>query len=112
MTATSGRGRETGPGSCRPRLYGDTAAASGAGRVAVAARSSATSTSRALIESAGTNAGENLGGELKRLEDLASRNSRISPAEITSLRKLRDEALTAIDFPRLRLDALRLVWCG
>ncbi len=77
-----------------------------------AARSSATSTSRALIESAGTNAGENLGGELKRLEDLASRNSRISPAEITSLRKLRDEALTAIDFPRLRLDALRLVWCG
>ena len=66
---------------------------------------------RALIETAGTRAEETLNHELKRLEDLGSRNPQITPAEISSLRRLRDESLNAIDFPRLRLDALRLVWC-
>ena len=77
-----------------------------------AARALATTASRNLIDSAGTNAEETLSRELKRLEDLATRNAQVSPAEITALRQLRDESLTAIDFPRLRLDALRLVWCG
>lgn len=77
-----------------------------------AARSLATSASRKLIDAAGTNTEETLSRELKRLEDLATRNAQVSPAEITALRQLRDESLTAIEFPRLRLDALRLVWCG
>lgn len=75
-----------------------------------AARALATSASRTLIETAGTNAEETLSRELKRLEDLATRNSQVSPSEIAALRQLRDESLTSIEFPRLRLDALRLVW--
>lgn len=76
-----------------------------------AGRALAATAGRALIETAGTRAGDALNHELKRLEDLASRNPQITPAEISSLRRLRDESRNAIDFPRLRLDALRLVWC-
>jgi len=74
------------------------------------ARSLAIKASRELIETAGTHAGETLKHDLKRLQDLATRNPQISPAEITALRQLHDEILTAIEFPRLRLDAVRLVW--
>ncbi len=75
-----------------------------------ASRSIATRQSAALIETAGTRAAVSLDAELKRLQDLASRNPMVSTDEIHGLRRLRDEVITAIDFPRLRLDSLRLVW--
>ncbi len=57
-------------------------------------------------------ASDTLGAEIARLEDLASRNSHVTQAELTALRALRDETLAALATPRLRLDALRLIWCA
>jgi ATP-dependent helicase HepA len=51
-----------------------------------------------------------LDAEIERVEDLASRNPQVPEEEITGLRKLREESLAALGEPRLRLDALRLVW--
>jgi hypothetical protein len=47
---------------------------------------------------------------IARLTDLASRNAQVSAAEITSLCATRDETLAALASPRVRLDALRLIW--
>ncbi len=75
-----------------------------------AARSLATAASANTMESAGHQAAETLGNELARLEDLATRNSQVSPSELTALRFLRDETLAALAAPRIRLDAVRLIW--
>lgn len=49
--------------------------------------------------------------EIARLEDLAGRNPQVSPAEIDALKSSRDEIVAAMKSPRVRLDALRLIWC-
>jgi hypothetical protein len=48
--------------------------------------------------------------EITRLEDLATRNPQVSPSEIQALKQTRDETLAALVSPRVRLDALRLIW--
>ncbi len=50
--------------------------------------------------------------QINRLEDLSTRNHRISKAEIDSLRHTLDETTTALSQARLRLDALRLIYCS
>jgi ATP-dependent helicase HepA len=75
-----------------------------------AARKLAEADARAPAESARRLATRTLDAEIHRLEDLATRNPRVSDAELATLRSLRDESLAALASPRLRLDALRLVW--
>jgi hypothetical protein len=75
-----------------------------------AAQALATAAAQTPATSARQLASITLGAELARLEDLATRNTRVSEAELTALRSVRDETLTFIAAPRLRLDALRLVW--
>jgi ATP-dependent helicase HepA len=75
-----------------------------------AANALAATAAEAPAESARKHAEECLGAELARLEDLATRNTQVSQAEIDGLRSLRTETLESLGAPRLRLDALRLVW--
>lgn len=75
-----------------------------------AARSLAATSGRSLVANAASRAEATLRDELKRLEDLATRNPMIPPSEIAALRQLHDETLLAMEFPRVRLDAVRLVW--
>jgi ATP-dependent helicase HepA len=77
-----------------------------------AARVLATAAGREPAESARRAAADTLGAELARLEDLATRNPQVPASEIAGLRRLRDETLDALDSPRVRLDALRLIWCA
>ena len=51
-----------------------------------------------------------LTAEIVRIEDLATRNPAVPQAEIDALRDLRARSLAAMENPRLRLDALRLIW--
>jgi ATP-dependent helicase HepA len=55
-------------------------------------------------------AAKQLDVEIERLEDLATRNSQVTETEIRNQRHTRDETLAALATPRIRLDALRLVW--
>jgi ATP-dependent helicase HepA len=75
-----------------------------------AARRNATESVPTIIGAARQQATDTLNAELARLEDLATRNPRVSPAEITRQRDFRDEALAKLSESRLRLDALRLTW--
>lgn len=54
---------------------------------------------------------ETMAAERARLVDLASRNPQVSPAEIEALAQLQEEMDQAVRAARLRLDALRLIWC-
>ncbi|WP_411845438.1 SNF2-related protein [Roseibacillus persicicus] len=47
---------------------------------------------------------------LARLEDLATRNSQVTPEEIAALQEVKSEVLQALQHSRLRLDCVRLVW--
>lgn len=51
-----------------------------------------------------------LDAEIARLEDLATRNTKVSGTELANLRAIRDEVIGALSHPRLRLDAIRLIW--
>jgi len=51
-----------------------------------------------------------LDAEIERLSDLASRNPQVSANEIYTLQAYHEEILAALSLPRLRLDALRLIW--
>ncbi len=75
-----------------------------------AARSLATTAAHAPSESARQLAEHTLNKEIERLDDLAARNPRVSESELAALRARRDESLAALAAPRLRLDALRLIW--
>jgi ATP-dependent helicase HepA len=76
-----------------------------------AARSLANTAAAAPAETARQLATTTFDSEIARLEDLATRNPRITPAEISTLHHTRRESLAALGTPRLRLDALRLIWC-
>jgi len=75
-----------------------------------AARGLAGDAAKAPAKTARQQARETLDAELERLEDLATRNPQVPEEEIGAMRKLREESLAALEEPRLRLDALRLVW--
>ena len=79
-------------------------------RMLAASQALAATASEAPIGQARQLADETLTAEVDRLTDLASRNPQVSPREISALRHLRSEILTALSTPRLRLDSLRLVW--
>jgi ATP-dependent helicase HepA len=64
----------------------------------------------APVESGRKLAALTLDAEIARLEDLATRNTQVSGAELATLRSTRDEILGALSHPRLRLDAIRLIW--
>ena len=63
------------------------------------------------VKAARASAKKVLDDEITRLEDLAARNPQVSQSEIKALKLSRDEILEALKSPRVRLDALRLVWC-
>ena len=75
-----------------------------------AAQSLATTAAEPARETACQLAANTLAAELARLEDLATRNSQVSQAELSARRSHRDDTLAALTHPRLRLDALRLIW--
>ncbi len=65
---------------------------------------------RTQIKQAVDTAGTSLSAEIKRLHNLAEKNSKVSPAEIDALTSHRAEILQLLGQSRLRLDALRLIW--
>jgi ATP-dependent helicase HepA len=75
-----------------------------------AAHALATAAASAPAAAACQLAAATLSAEVERLADLATRNPTIAPAEIVACRARREAALTALATPRLRLDALRLIW--
>jgi ATP-dependent helicase HepA len=79
-------------------------------KMLAACRAIAATNSEAPIIEARQAATETLTGEIERLTDLASRNPQVSGNEISALLNLREEILAALASPRLRLDALRLIW--
>ena len=81
-------------------------------KMLAAARQLAGAAAKAPADAAHLLAGHTFDAELERLADLATRNPQVSAAELAALRACRDESLTALASPRLRLDALRLIWRG
>jgi ATP-dependent helicase HepA len=79
-------------------------------KMLAAARLHATTAAVAPADAARHLAATTLSAELERLTDLATRNPQVSTNELAALRALRDESLTFLADPRLRLDALRLIW--
>jgi len=79
-------------------------------RMLDAARKLADADAQAPAETARRLATRTLDAEIHRLEDLATRNTKIPDSELDALRSHRAECLDALASPRLRLDALRLVW--
>jgi ATP-dependent helicase HepA len=79
-------------------------------KMLAAARALASDASLDPVETGCSLAEQTLDAEIARLEDLATRNSRVSSVELAALRATRDETLSALANPRLRLDALRLIW--
>jgi ATP-dependent helicase HepA len=79
-------------------------------RMLAAARSLAGEAAAGPMEHGRSLAVQTLDAELARFEDLASRDTGISAAELAALRATRDETLAALAGPRIRLDALRLIW--
>jgi len=75
-----------------------------------AARRQAELTCREAKDSAARQATALLDQAMARLQDLALRNPQVTDAEIGALSCERAEILTALKHPRLRLDALRLIW--
>ncbi|MDP0489956.1 MAG: helicase-related protein [Verrucomicrobiota bacterium JB023] len=51
-----------------------------------------------------------MGEELKRLEDLASRNPQVTEEEVAGMRAEFEAVREALENSRLRLDSLRLIW--
>ena len=81
-------------------------------KMLTAARNLATTVGKAPADTARQLAAHTLSSERDRLADLATRNPQVSAAEIAALQACLDESLTALASPRLRLDALRLIWRG
>ena len=55
---------------------------------------------------------ETLEAELDRLRALAKVNPQVRPEELTAVQAELEELERYIGDARLRLDAIRLVWCG
>ena len=81
-------------------------------KMLASARGLAAAAARPSADAAHKLADDTLNGEFDRLADLATRNPQVSAAELAALQACRDESLTAIATPRLRLDSLRLIWRG
>ncbi len=79
-------------------------------KMLAASQALAAAASEAPVAEARQLAAGTLTAEIDRLTDLAARNPQVSPNEISALLNLRTETLAALSTPRLRLDALRLVW--
>ena len=75
-----------------------------------AARVQAESACREIKAAAAREAAAVLDQAMARLQDLALRNPQVTDAEIRAMRREREEILAALTQPRLRLDALRLIW--
>lgn len=79
-------------------------------KMLAAAQALATAASHTPAETARQLAAATLDAELTRLADLATRNPQVSASELAALRACRHQTLQALATPRLRLDALRLIW--
>ena len=79
-------------------------------KMLAAANKSAVEAASEIIASSLEAADISLNAAIHRLEDLATRNERISEREIDSLKSTREHSLAAMKHPRIRLDALRLIW--
>lgn len=75
-----------------------------------AARGQAELLCREAKEFAARQAAAVLDQTMARLQDLALRNPQVTDAEIQALSREREQILVALKQPRLRLDALRLIW--
>ena len=79
-------------------------------KMLAAARTLATTAAEAPAATGRQLATTTLTAELARLEDLAARNPHVSATELAALRSTLNETLGLLSHPRLRLDALRLIW--
>ncbi|HEV7866126.1 MAG TPA: RNA polymerase-binding ATPase, partial [Chthoniobacteraceae bacterium] len=66
---------------------------------------------RKIVEGAHTTMESQVQDEIERLEDLSAVNDHIRPAEIAAARQEKADLAAAISSARLRLDALRLIFC-
>lgn len=79
-------------------------------RMLAASREKAMVSMKIPIEEARLEIDRTLSLEIDRLQDLAARNSQISPKEIMALLAVKNEMFAALSSSRLRLDSLRLIW--
>jgi ATP-dependent helicase HepA len=77
-----------------------------------AAKEVATRGSRKPIETAIELATYTLESQISRLNNLSLRNPNISKSEIESLRATLTETVESLSKARIRLDSLRLIYCG
>lgn len=76
------------------------------------AQTEAEDLAKPVVEEARRRMAESLEAEHARLVDLASRNPQVSPQEIEAIADLQSEMDQVVLDARLRLDALRLIWCS
>lgn len=81
-------------------------------RLLQTARREAESRAGGIVEEARALAERQLDDQLARLRDLAERNPSVSTRELDERQRHRNDCLDALRHTRLRLDALRLVWCA
>ena len=77
-----------------------------------AAKDVANRASSKPIEAATELAKQTLESQITRLQNLSARNPNISKAEITSLKATLKETTDSLAQARIRLDSLRLIYCG
>lgn len=77
-----------------------------------AAKEIATRASSKTIETAIETATHTLKSQISRLNNLSLRNPNISKAEIKSLKDTLSETTDSLSKARIRLDSLRLIYCG
>ncbi|MEN9974716.1 MAG: hypothetical protein RLZZ282_722, partial [Verrucomicrobiota bacterium] len=79
-------------------------------KMLAAARALAATAADAPATTARQLAAATLDAEIERLLDLSTRNPHVPACELDALRTCRDESQLALASPRIRLDALRLIW--
>jgi hypothetical protein len=77
-----------------------------------AAKDVANRASSKPIEAASELAKQTLESQITRLKNLSARNPNISKAEIASLKATLKETTESLTQARIRLDSLRLIYCG
>jgi hypothetical protein len=77
-----------------------------------AAKDVATRASSKPIEAAIELATKTLESQITRLNHLSARNPNISKSEIASLKSTLKETTESLAQARIRLDSLRLIYCG
>lgn len=99
------------PGDARPIVAQESFRTTLLPKMIQAARETALRASEESLATARELATKTITTRIERLEDLATRNPHISGTEIDALRNTLAETVAALEKPRLRLDAVRLIFC-